>query len=252
MVEKRTGKSIKCLRTDNGGELTTIEYEQYYKDEGIIRHKTVVYTPQQNGVAERMNQTLMERAKRMINNANLQKELWEEAVSTACYLVNISPLVVISCKIAKEVWTVKGYRLWDPTSRKIVISGDVTFDESSFLKSNVERIEQEQVSPNQQVQLEARPFDDSQKEEETFGEKGVENTKDAIEVSEPVQQPDTLRRSTRERKTPKRYEYSTSSFTLITEDGEPFCYQEAVDDTDNEKWKTVMEEEMDSLAKNNT
>jgi len=41
----------------------------------------------------------------MINNANLQKELWEEVVSTACYLVNISPLVAINCKIPEEVWS---------------------------------------------------------------------------------------------------------------------------------------------------
>ena len=135
---------------------------------------------------------------------------------------------------------------------KIVISRDVIFDESSFLKSNVERIEQEQVSPNQQVQLEARPLGDNQKEEETSGEKGVEDTKEAIEVSEPVQQPVTLRRSTRERKTPKRYQDSASSFALITGDGEPSCYQEATDDTDNKKWKMAMEEQMDSLAKNNT
>ncbi len=73
-----------------------------------------------------------------------------------------------------------------------------------------------------------------------------------MHVSEPVQQPVTLRRSTRERKTPKRYEDFASSFALITEDGEPSCYQEAVDDTDSEKWKVAMEEEMDSLAKNNT
>eukprot|EP00253_Pinus_taeda_P026021 PITA_26021 len=213
MVEKRTGKSIKRLRTDNGGEFTSVEFEQYCKDEGIVRHKIVVYTPQQNGVAECMNRTLMERARSMINNANLQKELWAEAVSTACYLVNRSPSVAIECKIPEEVWT---------------------------------------------VQLEARLFGDSRKEGQTSGEKYVEDTKEAVEaskpvqVSEPVQQPVTLRRSTRERKTPKRYEYSASSFALITEDGEPSCYQEAVDDTDSEKWKAVVEEEMDSLAKNNT
>ena len=114
------------------------------------------------------------------------------------------------------------------------------------------------MSQNQRVQLEARLFGDSRKEGETSGEKGVEDTKEAVEasepvqVSEPIQQPITLRRSTRERKTPKRYEDSASSFALITEYGEPSCYQEAVDDTDSEKWKVAMEEEMDSLAKNNT
>ena len=51
---------------------------------------------------------------------------------------------------------------------------------------------------------------------------------------------------------PKRYEYFASYFALITEYGEPSCYQEEMDDVDNEKWKKAMEEEMDSLAKNNT
>ena len=45
MIEKRTDKSIKCLRTDNGGEFTSVEFEHYCKDEGIVRHKTAVYTP---------------------------------------------------------------------------------------------------------------------------------------------------------------------------------------------------------------
>ena len=100
--------------------------------------------------------------------------------------------------------------------------------------------------------MKARPFCESQKEEETSRGKGVEDAKEAVEVSEPIQQPVTLRRSTRERKTLKRYEDFASSFALITEDGEPSCYQEVVDDTYNEKWKMTMEEEMDSLAKNNT
>ena len=45
MVEKKTSKSIKCLRTDNGGEFTSLEFEKFCKDEGTVRHKTIVYTP---------------------------------------------------------------------------------------------------------------------------------------------------------------------------------------------------------------
>ena len=88
MVEKRTGRTIKCLRTDNGGEFNSLEFEKYCKDEGIVRHKTNVYTPRQNGVAECMNKTLLERERIMLSNANLGQELWAEAVSTACYLIN--------------------------------------------------------------------------------------------------------------------------------------------------------------------
>ena len=72
MVEKRTGRTIKCLRTDNGGEFTSLEFEKYCKDEGIIRHKTNVYTPQQNGFAEHMNMTLrLERARNMRSNKSI-------------------------------------------------------------------------------------------------------------------------------------------------------------------------------------
>ena len=53
--------------------------------------KTTPYTPQQNGVVERMNRILMEKARIMLNSANIGQEFWEEAVETTCYLVNRSP-----------------------------------------------------------------------------------------------------------------------------------------------------------------
>lgn len=60
MVEKSSGQKIKTLRTDNGGEYTSREFEVYLKKEGIHHEHTVLKTPEQNGVAERINQMLVE------------------------------------------------------------------------------------------------------------------------------------------------------------------------------------------------
>ncbi|CAM8880925.1 unnamed protein product [Rhodiola kirilowii] len=66
-------------------------FNEFCKTEGIARHHTVRDTPQQNGVAERMNQTLLERARCMLSNAGLLRRFWAEAVSTAWYLINRGP-----------------------------------------------------------------------------------------------------------------------------------------------------------------
>lgn len=81
LIEKQTGKKIKRLRTDNGLEFCSGEFNEFCKNEGIVRHRTVKYTPQQNGVAERMNRTLLERARCMLSNAGLSKDFWAEASS---------------------------------------------------------------------------------------------------------------------------------------------------------------------------
>jgi transposase InsO family protein len=99
LVEKSIDRSIKCLRTDNGGEFTSMEFENYCKEFGIDRQKTTSYTPQQNGVVKRINMTPLERARSMLSNANLQQEIWAEVVTTTCYLVNRSPSTAIECNI---------------------------------------------------------------------------------------------------------------------------------------------------------
>lgn len=59
LVENQTRRKIKCLRTNNGGEFCNANLDKFCVDHGIKRHKTMPYTPQQNGVAERLNQSLM-------------------------------------------------------------------------------------------------------------------------------------------------------------------------------------------------
>ena len=67
LVENQIGKKIKVLRTDNGGEFCEKEFKKFYKECGIARQKTTPYTPQQNGVVERMNRSLMEKVRSMLN-----------------------------------------------------------------------------------------------------------------------------------------------------------------------------------------
>ena len=95
------------LRIDNGGEVCGNEFEEFYKKCSIARQKTNPYTPQQNGVAERMNRTLMEKSRSIINGVRLGQEFWVEVVGTTCYLVNRSPLSVLDDKTPHEVCSIK-------------------------------------------------------------------------------------------------------------------------------------------------
>lgn len=104
LVENQTGKSIKALRSDNGGEFCSNQLENFLASNGIIHQKTNPYTPEQNGMSERMNRTVVEKAKCMLFDANLDKKFWAEAVNTAVYLRNRS-LVSGLEKTPFEMWT---------------------------------------------------------------------------------------------------------------------------------------------------
>lgn len=104
-VERQTGCYIKCLRTDGGGEYCSTEFSRYLEGEGIVHQVTAPYSPSQNGVSERLNRTLLEKARCMLREAQLPKEYWGEAVSTAIYLKNRSPTAALIGKVPEEVWT---------------------------------------------------------------------------------------------------------------------------------------------------
>ena len=87
-VEKETGMTIKALRADRGGEYMSEEFKQFLKECGIRSEPTAAYSPQQNGVSETLNRTLVEAARSMISHAGLSKAYWAEAIATATYLRN--------------------------------------------------------------------------------------------------------------------------------------------------------------------
>ncbi|KAG9455031.1 hypothetical protein H6P81_007935 [Aristolochia fimbriata] len=106
-VENQTGRKIKVLRIDNGGEYKSDPFLKVYQDCGIVRHFTVRETPQQNGVSERMNKTLVEKVRCMLSNPGLGRKFWAEAVTYAQHLVNRLPSSAIGGKTPLEVWSGK-------------------------------------------------------------------------------------------------------------------------------------------------
>ena len=90
-AETQFGCRVKRLRTDNGGEYTGNAFEALLKDAGIVHETSVAYTPQQNGVAERINRTIAEMARTMMLESNLNFSFWAEAVNTAVYIRNRCP-----------------------------------------------------------------------------------------------------------------------------------------------------------------
>ncbi|GJW81785.1 retrotransposon protein, putative, ty1-copia subclass [Tanacetum coccineum] len=105
LVENQTGRTVKKLRTDNGLEFCNREFEQLCIESGIARHLTVAGTPQQNGVAERMNRTLMDKVRCLLIQSGLPKTFWAEATCTAAYLINRSPSTAIEKKTPMEMWS---------------------------------------------------------------------------------------------------------------------------------------------------
>jgi hypothetical protein len=90
-VELAHNSKIEIFRSDNGGEFISVVFTELLREAGIRRELTQPYTPHQNGVSERKNRTLLEKARAMVFEAKTPRYLWSEAVSTANYLTNRSP-----------------------------------------------------------------------------------------------------------------------------------------------------------------
>ncbi|BBG96481.1 transposable element gene [Prunus dulcis] len=284
MVELQSGFKVKCLRSDRGGEFTSSEFSKLCEEGGIQRQLTTTYTPQQNGVVERKNRTVVEMAKAMLHEKNMPYSLWAEAVHTAVYLLNRSPTKALEnitlfeaysgrkpgighlkvfgslCYVhvptetrqkldAKSVKGVfvgyavceKGYRVFDPFTKKLVLSRDVVFDESMTWNWKAQTDTQDQSKTEIDFSLHevtevdnncASPCSSPQAEEQE------RNIHDTAEITKPYDHTPVKWRSINDI-------LAQCNLCIV----EPEKYEEAAQD---QSWIKAMEDELSMIEKNGT
>ena len=285
-VKTKFGRTPKTLRTDRGGEYMSGSVQEYLKKEGIEFQCTVGYSPQQNGIAERKNRSLVEVARTMLNDSNLSKWWWAEAVNTANHIQNrvisqatnsipYEKLFEIQLKFddlhvfGEDVYVKihdaqrqklddkatkmkflgydvnsKGYRLGDVKNRRIVISRDVKFLSDS-------RAEVDLTSYRENDDGSGSLNEESQDSDiESVNEEDESSGADEEEVPE-------VRKSHRSNK--GKLPGHFTDYVLFSKDeedekmeSEPRNFKEASKPEHEGKWVKAMEEELKSIADNET
>ena len=278
-VENFTGQRVKTLRTDNGGEFTSKSFQAHLKACGIRHELTIPKTPEQNGVAERLNRTLVETTRAMLLDAKLPHMFWAEAISTATYLRNRSPTSAVEGTTPHQAWygqkpRVEHLRVFgsaayvhipkdergklDPKSKKCVLlgygsvqKGYRVYDRLTrkvFYSRNVKFDERETDGPSVEEENPAQHplILDSVDESESDGAGGNEE-ESSTNPDLPVAAEPPPRRSTREKRSVDYYGLPQAHLTIHRE---PTTFDEATACPEKAKWKEAMGKEMKSLEEN--
>ncbi|GJY80133.1 retrovirus-related pol polyprotein from transposon TNT 1-94 [Tanacetum coccineum] len=125
MIQVRLNAGVRNIHTDNGTEFVNQTLREYYEQVGISHKTSVGRTPQQNGVVERRNRTLVEAARTMLIYAKAPLFLWAKAVATACKLQAKADICIFIGYSLKK----KAYRIYNRRTQKIIETIHVDFDE---------------------------------------------------------------------------------------------------------------------------
>ena len=284
LVENSSGHKVKKLRTDNGGEYTSTEFESYLKDEGIEHQYSIPKTPEQNGVSERMNRTLVETVRSMLADSRLPQRFWAEALSTAAYMINRSPTKALDDKTPFEAWygkkpNVSHLRVFgcsaythvpkdqrkklDSKAKGCIFLGYATsrkgyrlYDQktSSIVHSRDVVFNElsrgyKSASEGETRQIHVENLTDQEPEvSDTEGD-----SEGDVSKAEPEQEDNSStnnpapRRSTRETRQPDYYDVRVYTAAELEE---PQTVNEALSSSEKEKWDIAMQKEMDSIHSN--
>jgi transposase InsO family protein len=308
-VEKEFRKYIQTFRTDRGGEFNSHNFASFCELHGIRRQLTAAYTPQQNGVAERKNQMIMNMVRSMLVKKSIPKTFWPEAVNWSVHVLNRSPTLAVKNITPQEAWSKvrpsvnhfrifgciayahvpdkrrtklddksvkcvfigvseesKAYRLYNPITKKIIISRDVLFDEEntwdcSSTKQQQSLIDLEEVGGEIKQPLQS-PLESQEPESQLqLPSQSVGEVSPMFSASASIPNENQASNSEpqRQRKRPSWMidyvsgdelsdEDTTAHFALFT-GSDPMLFTEAVKE---EKWKRAMDAEIQAIKKNET
>lgn len=287
MAEKQTGQTLKAIRTDNGTEFVNQKFGNFCNEKGVIHQRTIPYSPQQNGVAERYNRTIMERVRGMLLDSELGQHFWAEAAKTAADLINLIPkgnqglsadekwngekpnlqnLRIFGQKImvhvpkekrnkfedrSKEcIWmgyAPNGDRVYDPVTRKIEFSRDVIEVDGSK--------EEKALAARQEVHVQDER---TQKEDEACSAEGTTSGETSSTQGMGLETGNTISdgifddyADSEEESGEGTFDYHVDSEEeLISEN--PQTLKQAMVSPEAEEWKGAMANEHQSLMENRT
>ena len=104
-AERHTDRQLKCIRTDRGGEFLSNEQKRFMEESGIEHQTSMPDSPQQNGRAERFQQTILNKAESMRHMAGLSSGFWSYAIRTAIHVYNVTPIAKDGFKTPKKMWS---------------------------------------------------------------------------------------------------------------------------------------------------
>ncbi|CAI7761537.1 unnamed protein product, partial [Closterium sp. NIES-53] len=310
MVERQQDRLVKSIRTDRGGEFLSKEFGLWLKKNGIRHSLTMPYSPAMNGIAERANRTITETARGLLIEAGLPDYFWPDAVRSAkpkvdmlwvfgCMCMALVPKHLRHNKLgAKAIWAVhlgmaqnsKGWLLWDPFTKKFLVSRDCKFMENLMYKDwKAEneakigmRFGEVKSSGLDHVEL---PLELSRGSSTTMQSSLVNGGEEAKDAEEEEEAKDAATeeegRGKRRIQAPNRLtyealgkpaksaltgvammvgddeeteyeEFAFAFFSLVEMPGEPATLKEVLEISDAEEWKKAMESELKSIEENVT
>nr|GEW56531.1 hypothetical protein [Tanacetum cinerariifolium] len=223
---KPTGKIIKSLRSDRGGEYMSQEFLDHLKEHGIISHRTPPYTPHNNGVSKRRNRTLLDMdCEALVKCDTLMRPNKMEPRSIKCIFVGYPEETM-------------GYSFYYPPENKVFVTWNAKFFENSLITQDASGILED---------LEIIHKEDTHPSIDT----SIHHDEDDQEIDKPLSDINPICKSSRTRRTPDRMCLHVDVEEHELGDlGEPANYKAALLDPESKKWLNAMKVGMQSIRDN--